>query len=88
MTAENLQALPDDVESLKAMVLEQRLQLDSHLAEIEHLKLLVAKLKRAQFGRSSERIDIQIEQFELRLEELQSTQAALTTAAKPQPAKQ
>ena len=84
MTAENSQALPDDVEALKAMVLEQRLQLHSRLAEIEHLKLLVTKLKRAQFGRSSERIDRQIEQFELRLEELQSTQAELNTTAKPQ----
>ncbi|MEK7438138.1 MAG: IS66 family transposase [Pseudomonadota bacterium] len=83
MTVENIKALPDDIEALKAMVLEQRLQLDSHLAEIEHLKLLVAKLKRAQFGRSSERIDQQIEQFELRLEELQSTQAALTATTKP-----
>ena len=84
MTAENSQALPNDVEALKAIVLEQRLQLDSRLAEIEHLKLLVAKLKRAQFGRSSERIDRQIEQFELRLEELQSTQAELEPATKPQ----
>jgi Transposase C of IS166 homeodomain len=36
--------------------------------EIEHLKLLIAKLRRAQFGRSSEKLDRQIEQLELRLE--------------------
>ena len=47
-------------------------------AEIEHLKLLIAKLRRMQFGRKSEKLDRQIEQLELRLEELQS--APPTTA--------
>jgi transposase len=75
--------LPDDVASLKALVLEQRAKLASHQAEIEQLKLLIAKLRRMQFGRSSERLDRQIEQMELRLEELQSAQAALPPAAKP-----
>ncbi len=55
--------------------------LASHLAEIEHLKLLIAKLKRMQFGRSSERLDREIGQFELRLEELQSAQGQLAAAA-------
>jgi hypothetical protein len=35
--------------------------------EIEKLKLQIAKLRRMQFGRSSERITRQIEQLELRL---------------------
>ena len=65
-------ALPDDIEALKALVLEQRAQLALNFTEIEHLKLLIAKLKRMQFGRSSERLDREIEQYELRLEELQS----------------
>lgn len=56
--------LPDDVEALKALVLQRD-------TEIEQLKLLVAKLKRMQFGRSSERLDREVEQLELRLEELQ-----------------
>jgi transposase len=56
--------LPDDVEALKAMVLQRD-------TEIEQLKLLIAKLKRMQFGRSSERLDREVEQLELRLEELQ-----------------
>jgi len=34
------------------------------------LKLLIAKLRRLQFGRSSEKREYQIEQLELRLEEL------------------
>ena len=41
--------------------------------EIEHLKLLLAKLRRMQFGRKSEKLTQQIEQLELRLEELQDS---------------
>jgi hypothetical protein len=57
--------LPDDVETLKELVLSSR-------AEVEHLKLIIAKLKRLQFGRRSEKLDREIEQLELRLEELQT----------------
>ena len=78
--------LPDDVEALKRLVLTQRAQLAATLIEIEQLKLLIAKLKRLQFGRSSEKLDRQIEQLELRLEELQTVQAQLPEAARPQPA--
>jgi transposase len=70
--------LPEDVEALKALALAQREQLVAlnaelctHAAEIERLNLLVAKLKRLQFGRRSEKLDREIEQLELRLEELQ-----------------
>lgn len=89
--------LPDDVETLKAMLIEQaaalrereaqvvKLQervdsqeaaLASRAAEIEHLKLLIAKLRRMQFGRKSEKLDRQIEQLELRLEDLQADEGA------------
>lgn len=63
--AQALAALPDDIEVLKAMVLDRN-------SEIEQLKLFIAKLKRMQFGRSSERLDKEVEQLELRLEELQA----------------
>jgi transposase len=53
-------------------ILSQRQQLASRDAEIEHLKLLIAKLRRLQFGRSSEKREYQIEQLELRLEELET----------------
>jgi transposase len=56
--------LPDDVEELKELVRSSR-------AEVEHLKLIIAKLKRLQFGRHSEKLEREIEQLELRLEELQ-----------------
>jgi transposase len=44
--------------------------------EIEKLRFQIAKLRRMQFGRSSERITGQIEQLELRLEELEAAAAA------------
>jgi transposase len=93
--------LPDlellDATGLKALIVSQHEQLLSHQNEIEHLKLLIAKLRRMQFGRKSEKLERQIEQLELKLEELESTQAsresanpsatpaspALITAAKP-----
>ena len=43
-----------DPEALKALVREQHAQLLSHEAEMEHLKLLTAKLQRLQFGRRSD----------------------------------
>ena len=61
--------LPDDVEQLKQLVLASR-------AEVEHLKLMIAKLRRLQFGRHSEKLDREIEQLELRLEELQVSAVA------------
>jgi transposase len=72
-------ALPDlntlDAEALKALILAQHAQLLAHETEIEHLKLLIAKLRRLQFGRKSERLYQQIEQLELRLEDLEASQA-------------
>jgi len=43
--------------------------------EIEKLRFQLAKLRRMQFGRSSERITREIEQLELRLEELETGEA-------------
>ena len=63
-------------------ILSQREQLASRDAEIEHLKLLIAKLRRLQFGRSSEKREYQIEQLELRLEELEARRTQETTAVK------
>jgi transposase len=69
-------ALPDPnvlpAEALRALILAQHEQLISHEREIEHLKLLLVKLQRMQFGRKSEKLQRQIDQLELRLEELES----------------
>src|SRR3954465_1824367 len=71
--------LPDDPDALRAFAracqgalkaAEIAVQLTA--LEIEKLKFQIAKLRRMQFGRSSERITRQIEQLELRLEELET----------------
>jgi len=69
-TLPDLNLLP--AEALKALVLAQHEQLLWRESEIEHLKLLIAKLQRMQFGRKSEKLARQIEQLELRLEDLQA----------------
>ena len=61
-----------DAAGLKALIRSQHEQLVSHRSEIEHLKLLIAKLRRMQFGRKSEKLERQIEQLELKLEELET----------------
>jgi transposase len=72
--------LPDldtlDVQSLKALVVAKQAELDSRTTEIENLKLLVLKLKRMHFGPRSEKYDGDIQQLELRLEDLEANQAA------------
>jgi len=65
---------------LKALVVSQHRLIVSRDSEIEQLKLLIAKLRRMQFGRSSEKIDRQIEQLELRLEALQVSDAEIVAA--------
>jgi transposase len=76
----NLEAL--NPSELKALIVDQHRQILLHHeqllsrdAEIEHLKLLLAKLRRMQFGRSSEKVNRQIEQLELRLGELEQTRS-------------
>jgi hypothetical protein len=80
MAGEHLN-LPDDLEALKALILAQQALLDERAVEIERLNLLIAKLKRLQFGRRSEKLDRKIEQLELRLEELQVSAAPSASAA-------
>ena len=56
-------------------LLTMQAQLTTRGAEIEHLKLQIAKLRRMQFGRKSEKLEHQIEQLELQLEDLQADDA-------------
>jgi transposase len=44
-------------------------------SEIEHLKLVIAKLRRMMFGTKSEKVTREIEQLELKLEELETCQS-------------
>ena len=74
----NLEAL--NPTELKALIVSQHELIVSRDSEIEQLKLLIAKLRRMQFGRSSEKLDWQIEQLELRLEALQQNDAEMVAA--------
>jgi transposase len=79
--------LPSDLDALRAFALACQSELAATTAElqaakrrpraleIEKLKFQIAKLRRMQFGRSSERLTRQIEQLELRLEELEAGEA-------------
>jgi transposase len=62
--------LPDDNDALKAALIETRAKLSGAEALIEHLQLLIAKMKRELFGPRSERSQRLIDQLELQLEEL------------------
>ncbi len=74
--------LPADPEALRAFALACQAELKAaelsvqlRTLEIEKLKFQIAKLRRMQFGRSSERITRQIEQLALQLEELETSEA-------------
>jgi len=91
-----IENLPDDIETLKRLVIEREAQLEQargandaarialeHVqAEglylrtwIEKLKLEILRLRRMQFGRSSEKLSERIEQLELIVEDLETSQA-------------
>lgn len=63
--------LPDDVETLKRLLIEERVGRRVEQAEIQRLKLQLAYLKRQQYGRSSEQLSDKISQLELTLEDLE-----------------
>jgi transposase len=62
--------LPDDTASLKAMLIAAAHRVNDLDAEIESLKLTIAKLQHEQFGPSSERGARLLDQLELQLGEL------------------
>ena len=86
-------SLPNDIESLQRLVIEQRVALEaarstllSRDVEIETLKIEPARLKRMQFGRSSEQLDQSIAQLELSLEKLEASAAETAPIIESEPA--
>jgi transposase len=73
-------SLEAELESQRQVLSEQGRELLSRSEQIEHLKLMIEKLRRAMFGKKSEKIVVQLEQLELHLEELESAQAEMETA--------
>jgi transposase len=83
-------ALPDDPAALKAIILSQRAEalrmaasVRAYEALIQALKIRIAKLKKQQFGPSSEKIEREIDQLQLALEDLEVAMATVEAVSAP-----
>ena len=81
-------ALPTDIVALQAIIATQadalaaaQAGLMSKTLEVEKLKVELARLRRMQFGRSSEKISRAADQLELMLEEVEASAAAALAPA-------
>ena len=82
--------LPDNIVALKAALAAERTarqeaeaRASSAEAMVAHLKLMIAKLRREQYGQSSERGRKLLDQLELQLEEAVASAAEDDIAAAP-----
>jgi len=92
-----IEQLPDDIEALKRLVIEREERIEEQCIEveakrieviearllIEKLKLQIARFKRIQFGRKSERHDERVAQLELIVEELEADLRSVEETAQP-----
>lgn len=67
--------LPDDVDALKRMIVAMAQDAIHARTLIEKLRFELARLKRQQFGASSEKLDGRVEQLELAIEALETDRA-------------
>jgi len=72
----DLAHLPTDTATLQALVLSLASEVKVKGLKIAQLEARIAKLKRLQFGQSSEKLAHEIEQLELELDELHEDEAA------------
>jgi transposase len=82
----DLADLPSDVAALQALVRRFAEAVNAQELKIAQLEARIARLKRMQFGRSSEKIVRDIEQLELELDELHEDDAE-RAAKRPTPLK-
>ncbi len=75
--------LPDDLTALKRIIAAMALDAATAQAEIARLKFQLARYRRAEFGRSSEKLAREVEQLELALEALETDQAERLATASP-----
>ena len=75
----------DEIAALRHELAAARAQLGTAAVEIEHLRAQLAALRRQRYGQSSERLDAEIAQLELCLEDLEENEAE-HQAARPAPA--
>ena len=80
------ETLEEENALLRHQLAERNAELDAARAQIEALTFNLAVLRRRQFGRSSEKLDAEVEQLELRLEDLEEGQAEQSArVAQPDP---
>jgi len=77
----DLDRLPSDVAMLHHLIRDMVAVVEHNDGEIERLRLIIRKLQRAQFGRRSERIDV--DQLALGLEDVESDKASAEAAQEP-----
>ena len=75
-----IRRLEDELQTHRQTLSEQTDELRSRSERIEHLKLMVDKLRHVIFGARSEKIAIKLEQMELELEDDETTHAELQAA--------
>jgi hypothetical protein len=75
--------LPDDPAALKSIIAAMARDGLTAQAEIARLKFQLARYRRAEFGRSSEKLARETEQLELALETLETDQAERLATASP-----
>ena len=77
------ESLPDDIDALKRIIADMARDATTAKAEIAKLKFQLARYRRAEFGRSSEKLAREIEQLELAIESLETDQVERLAAASP-----
>jgi len=77
-------ALPDNPAELKRIIAAMAQDALTAEAEIARLKFQLARYRRAEFGRSSEKLTRETEQLELELETLETDQAERLVTASPE----
>ena len=85
----DLASLPAEVRALieaqAATIASQGAELVAHRAMVETLRLQLARLRRMQFGRSSEKLDAEIAQLTLALEDLEAGIERKDPPVEPEP---
>ena len=75
--------LPDETQALKQIIAAMAQDAIAAQAEIAKLRFQLARYRRAEFGRSSEKLAREAEQLELAIEALEADQAERLASASP-----
>jgi transposase len=78
-----LDQLPDDPDALRRIIAAMAQDAVNAQAEISKLRFQLARYRRGEFGRSSEKLEREAEQLELAIETLEADQAERLAAASP-----